>query len=212
MVDNVQILEQPTSILEEGISFEDYLERYDGQRTEWHAGKVIQRMSNNPQHNLIMGFLYRLLVFFLEEQKLGTAIIDGVPMYISEEVPAREPDIMVLLNDSVERLDEKALRGAADICIEILSPSTAHIDRGAKFIEYEAAGVQEYWMIDPVRKLVDVYSLNEAGHYQPIDTTAGQLRSDLLVNFVLDKMILWQETLPAGMAMVALVQGMLDTE
>lgn len=200
------------TVLENNVSFEDYLARYDGQRAEWHAGKVIQRMSNNPQHNFIVGFLYKLLDFFLTEKGLGQIILDGVAMYISEEVPAREPDLMVLLGGNVNNLDDKALRGAADICIEVISQSTGHIDRGAKFAEYEAAGVKEYWMIDPIRENVDVYALSEEGYYRRYEPNFEQLTSKLLAQFVLDKSILWQDNLPAGRQIGTLIDTMLKAD
>jgi Uma2 family endonuclease len=39
-------------------------------------------------------------------------------------------------------------------------------DRGDKFVEYEAAGVREYWLIDPDRKQAEFYQLAETGRYQ----------------------------------------------
>ncbi len=39
--------------------------------------------------------------------------------------------------------------GAPDFIVEVLSPSTNKRDTIVKLSKYEAAGVREYWMIDP---------------------------------------------------------------
>lgn len=196
------------NFIEENISFADYMERYDGQNTEWHAGKVVQKVTNNTDHNFIQMFLSRLLLWYLETTSTGELLAAGIPMYISDDVPAREPDIMLVLNEHKNRITKKHLNGIADLVVEIVSPGTGHVDRGAKFDEYEAAAIPEYWIIDPIRKSADIYALNEEGHYQRIKGTDEKIISKLLPNFILDTVILWQEELPKGREIVQLVENM----
>lgn len=200
------------NVIEENISFADYMERYDGQNTEWHAGKVVQKVTNNTVHNLIQHFLSRVLSWYLERTLSGELLPAGIPMYISDDVPAREPDIMVVLNEHQDRITKKHLEGIADLAVEIVSPSTGHVDRGEKFDEYEKAGVPEYWIIDPIRKSVDIYHLDEEGHYQRIKGTDEKIISKLLPNFVLDTANLWREELPKGREIVQLVENMVKTQ
>lgn len=191
------------------ISFEDFLTQYDGQRVEWHAGKVVQQVTNNPQHNAILLFLSYLFKTYLDLTKQGQLILAGVPMYISDEQPAREPDLMILLPDSAERLTKQYLDGPADIAIEIISPGTGYIDRGAKFVEYEQAGVKEYWLIDPLREELLVYRLDADGIFRPAPRDASnKAASTVLAGFALDPTLLWQEVLPEAMAIVDLAQQM----
>jgi Uma2 family endonuclease len=58
------------------------------------------------------------------------------------------------------------LDGPADLVVEVVSPESVSRDRGDKFIEYEAAGVEEYWLIDPRRKTAEFYRLDDQGRYQ----------------------------------------------
>jgi Uma2 family endonuclease len=51
---------------------------------------------------------------------------------------------------------------APDLIVEVLSRSTTGRDRGVKFEDYAAHGVGEYWIIDPVRRSVEQYQLDEA--------------------------------------------------
>lgn len=199
-----------TQIQNVTLTFQEFLTQYDGKDYEWHMGEVVQKMTNNTQHNLIMGFLFQLLNLYLDMKSLGKVVLAGVPMYITDEQPAREPDLMVILNANLGRLKEKFLDGAADIAIEIVSPGSATIDRGAKFVEFEAAGVREYWIIDPIRREALFYHLSDDGTYQRIDAdNTGILASSVLAGFSIDPTILWQESLPEGMAVVRMAQDLI---
>ncbi|MEL6527815.1 MAG: Uma2 family endonuclease [Chloroflexota bacterium] len=190
------------------ITFTDFLTQYEGQRVEWHAGEVVQKVTNNTRHNLIQGFLYQLLSMFLDLTEMGQVILAGVPMYIDDDSPAREPDLMILLNENSERLKARHVEGAVDIAIEIVSPGSDSIDRGTKFVEYESAGVREYWLIDPLRNEAIIYALNDKGRYQRISST--QLASRILPQFSLDIALLWHETLPNSIAILDIAKSMVE--
>lgn len=74
-----------------------------------------------------------------------------------------EPDITIVCDKS--KLDDKGCKGAPDMIVEILSPSTGKKDRLIKFNEYEKAGVKEYWIVEPEEKLVNVFLLQPDGRY-----------------------------------------------
>jgi Uma2 family endonuclease len=175
----------------EKISFEDYLKAYnsvEGMRTEWIAGEVERHGTNNLQHQRLLGFLATLLGFFLDREKLGEVIFAGFPMYIGDDKPAREPDLMVTLNAHRDRLKPTYLDGIADLVLEIVSPESDERDHGTKFVEYEAAGIPEYWLIDPIRREADVYILGQDQRYH----RATQLALIILPGLALDPQILWQ--------------------
>lgn len=64
------------------------------------------------------------------------------------------PDISILCDSS--KTGQKAIIGAPDMVVEILSPSTQGIDKGIKLTKYKKAGVKEYWIIDLWRQAVTV--------------------------------------------------------
>jgi hypothetical protein len=66
-----------------------------------------------------------------------------------------QPDISVICNK--DKLDDKGCRGAPDLIMEILSPSTASRDLQIKKNLYEKHGVKEYWIVHPGDKIVIVY-------------------------------------------------------
>ena len=66
-----------------------------------------------------------------------------------------EPDISVICDKN--KLDDRGCNGAPDWIIEITSPSTQSIDYGTKLFKYCTAGVREYWIVNPIKKTVQVY-------------------------------------------------------
>jgi len=69
-----------------------------------------------------------------------------------------QPDIMVIC-DKNKLFEDKCCVGTPDLIVEILSPSSASRDMKYKFSLYERFGVKEYWLVDPVYKTVQVYTL-----------------------------------------------------
>jgi Uma2 family endonuclease len=74
-----------------------------------------------------------------------------------------QPDICVVCD--LSKLDERGCCGAPDMIVEVLSPSTNKKDTFDKFLQYEASGVKEYWIVHPKDKAVTVYLLQDNGKY-----------------------------------------------
>ena len=71
-----------------------------------------------------------------------------------------EPDLLVVLNANEQIMEESHIRGVPDLCVEILSPTTAIRDRGIKRERYESAGLPEYWVVDPDENCIEVHRLD----------------------------------------------------
>ncbi len=69
-----------------------------------------------------------------------------------------EPDILVVCDAS--KIDAKGVRGAPDVIIEVLSPSTAGFDQVEKRHAYDRAGVRELWLIDVAGGVLTIYRHN----------------------------------------------------
>lgn len=83
-----------------------------------------------------------------------------------------EPDISVVCDPS--KLDDIGCKGAPDLVIEILSPSTQRHDRFTKFNLYQQAGVKEYWIIDPDSKTTQSFVLEDGRYSVKEFGTAGE--------------------------------------
>jgi len=71
-----------------------------------------------------------------------------------------QPDLLVVC-DPAKIVDGKSARGAPDLVIEILSPSTAKHDRIVKFNKYRQAGVKEIWLVEPELGVVEVHKIGQ---------------------------------------------------
>lgn len=75
-----------------------------------------------------------------------------------------EPDITIVCDPS--KLDDRGCKGAPDMVVEILSPSTQRHDRLVKLGLYQRAGVREYWIVNPEDQTVQVMLLDGGGVLQ----------------------------------------------
>ena len=109
--------------------------------------------------------------------------------------PAREPDLLFIAKENFSRLTEDRLEGAPDLVIEVISKNSVKYDREDKLKEYQAAGVREYWIIDPRpnKQRVDFYRLVTGGVYQLYATEEDpQVESEVITGFWLRPEWLWQ--------------------
>ena len=74
-----------------------------------------------------------------------------------KEATVVQPDLCVVCDET--KLDEQGCNGAPDLIVEILSPTNRKHDLDTKFKLYEEAGVLEYWIIEPLERMVLVYTL-----------------------------------------------------
>ncbi len=76
-----------------------------------------------------------------------------------------QPDVLVVCQPG--KLDRRGVRGAPDLAVEVLSPSTASHDHVRKRRAYEQAGVREYWLVHPTDRIVTIYRLENGGFGKP---------------------------------------------
>jgi Uma2 family endonuclease len=75
-----------------------------------------------------------------------------------------QPDIFFVSTARLRILGKQYCEGAPDLIVEILLPGTWDYDRKEKYQAYQAAGVREYWIVDPRAQVIEVYVLEE-GQY-----------------------------------------------
>ena len=84
------------------------------------------------------------------------------------------------------KLDGTCCNGAPDFIIEIVSPGNPEDDYIRKLYYYKKYGVREYWIVDPIRKLIIV---NDFEHmllnvqYDFYSTIKVHIYDDLYINF-----------------------------
>lgn len=179
------------------MSYEAFLAWADEDtRAEWVDGEVIRLSPASNRHQNLSDFLTALLRHFVEAHELGVVLSAPFQMKLGPEGPGREPDVLFVAAEHLDRLKDNHLDGPADLAVEIISPESRARDRGDKFYEYEQVGIREYWLIDPIRKQAEFYSLGEDGIYTAVPLEDGLFRSGVLPGLVLEVAWLWQEPLP----------------
>jgi Uma2 family endonuclease len=124
---------------------------------ELSEGRLIITPSPTTQHQRIVLKLSYLLFDHVSSYNLGELIIAPMDTKLWEG-KIRQPDIAFMSNDHLDRITEQ-LWGVPDLVVEILSEGTAKIDKEDKYLEYQRAGVQEYWIVDPFNQSIEVYAL-----------------------------------------------------
>ena len=181
--------------LEPPVSYEEFLAWADEDvRAEWIDGDIQIMSPASSTHQRLVRFLSNTLSVWVEQQ--NTAEVFMAPFQMKLE-RGREPDLLVVLDAHRDRIQETHLDGPADLVVEVVSPESGARDRGEKFYEYEAAGIPEYWLIDPEREELAVYRLNEDRYRTAFEGHEGRAASEVLEGFWIEAEWLWQEELPA---------------
>ena len=140
-------------------TLEDYLSLPDDQRVEMIDGVFYDMAAPTTVHQSIAGFLHkRFLDFVMEKKGPCFPFISPVDVQLDcDDKTVVQPDVLVVCDRSKYR--NGRIWGAPDLVIEVLSPSTRRKDMQLKMYKYAGAGVREYWMVDPEKKLVVQYDL-----------------------------------------------------
>ena len=151
----------------------------------------------SERHQDISSFLDNLLRPYIEYRGLGRLLLAPFQMKVDQGPSGSEPDLLFVASENLDRIKPTYLDGAADLAIEIISPESINRDRGEKFVEYESAGVLEYWLIDPIRERADFYRLGADDRYhQVLPDDEGIYHSEVVKGFWLRVSWLWQEPMP----------------
>lgn len=190
------------------ITYEEFLAWADEDTlAEWVNGEIIMSSPASYWHQNVVDFLVTILRVYVETRQLG--IICSAPFQMKLKPAGREPDLIFLAKPHLDRLKKTYLDGPADLVIEIVSPESVARDRGEKFYEYEAGGISEYWLIDPIRTWAEFYHLNQEGRY----TTAfagkeGVYQVLMIPGFWVRVEWFWQDPLPHTLQALAEIIGL----
>lgn len=183
------------AIPERKVSYEEFLDWLDEDTlAEWVDGEIIMTSPASIRHQRIISFIFSILSHYVDLNNLGEVIYAPFQMKL---ITGREPDIIFVSNENLDRIKDTFIDGPADMVIEIVSPESMMRDRGEKYFEYESGGVIEYWLIDPIREQAEFYRLGNDKHYHTIlPNEDGIYHSDIIKGFWINVSWLWQNPLP----------------
>ena len=143
---------------EDHYTLADVLTWNEQERIELIDGAPVMMAPPSRAHQKISGELGRQLGNYLDGKKCE---VYAAPFAVRlfEKSGDRPENV-----DTLVEPDDVGCKGAPDLIIEVLSPSTQRHDRLVKYNLYQRAGVREYWIVDPTAKSVQTFVL-EDGHY-----------------------------------------------
>ncbi len=161
---------------------------------EFKDGEVITKMPALLRHELLFQFLLMLLSGFVRARDLGIVVGSQYAIRLRPGL-RRVPDLIFVSKERMDIVQERFVQGAPDLAIEIVSADSMSRDWREKYLEYQNAGVREYWVFDPQSGYSEWYSLQDA-QYVLIPLQDGAYHSRVVDGFLLLEEWLEQERLP----------------
>ena len=144
----------------------------DGKRYEIADGVLLLTPSSTGSHQDTIG---EVCFYLRSHVKLaGLGLVIQAPFIV--ELSAKDvfqPDIFVVMNAHLDRVQEKKVVGAPDLVVEVSTSGTAAFDRLTRYDTYEYTGVLEYWILNLERRTVEVFVL-EGDEYHSLGVFHGE--------------------------------------
>ena len=171
-------------------TFEEANEVYKDERFEIINGDLYLMSSPAIIHQEIVGFLHLEIGNYLRRKKGKCRVLmSPCDVFLKGMKNGKfvvQPDILVICDRG--KLKDKGCDGALDFVVEVFSPSTKAKDMMIKSYHYMESGVREYWMIDPLKKRIQVLIRGEddwySTEYSFLDKVpVGIYEGDLIIDF-----------------------------
>ncbi len=170
-----------------------YNEISEFEKAEFINGEIVIHSPVKKSHNDVTTLLSRLLTIYVDKHQLGYVGIEKIMIQLTRN--DYEPDICFFHKKVAKSFKAtQSLFPPPNLVIEILSKKTAKNDRGIKFQDYQDHGVEEYWIIDPIKKIVEQYQLNAEKEYQLVfKGKKGNISSTAVKKFTIDVEAIFDE-------------------
>ena len=144
-------------------TYEDYRSTPEDKRYELQDGELVMTAAPRRAHQRAGIEITLVLGDHVKDNDLGEVYTAPFDVVLSD-TDVVQPDLLFVSKERLYIINDDNVRGAPDLVIEILSPSTANIDRNFKRALYARHGVKEYWLVDTDAKNITVMFLGEQGY------------------------------------------------
>jgi Uma2 family endonuclease len=163
---------QPRRIV---LTYEDYAALPDDRnRYELFEGELQVSPSPGARHQRVVLGLGALLRQHVRARRLGEVFVAPFDVLLSN-ITVVQPDVLYVSADRLTLVEEAFVRGAPDLVVEVISPTSGRADRGVKQQLYARHGASNYWQIDPDQRQATAFSLRE-GEYEQVAAAGGDER------------------------------------
>ena len=143
----------------------------DGRRYELYDGEVFVVPAPLARHQVVQQNIVQRLVAYAKQT--GGFAVDSPIDIVFSDYDVLQPDVVFFSAARRHLIDlDRVIRDAPDLCVEVLSPSTAATDRGKKMQMFARYGVGEYWIVDPGAATIEIYALTGTS-YELCATASG---------------------------------------
>lgn len=142
----------------------------DGRRYEIHGGELVVVPAPLLRHQFAAVEIVTVLNDY--RRRSGGLALSAPFDVVFDEHDVLQPDVVFFRAERLHLLDpDSPARAAPDLAVEVLSPSTAQIDRGRKMRIFARYAVPECWIVDPVRRRIEIHVLE-----RDVEEAAGAYR------------------------------------
>ena len=160
---------------------ESHAERY-----EIDHGELVPMASPTVTHQRVTMELASLMIAFVRAHDLGEVLVAPLDVIFGEDETS-QPDALFITKARADIIQDRGIFGAPDLVVEVLSPSSTRRDRQEKSTKYLRFIVQEYWLVNPAERSIEVRVWRE-GHWavHSLARETGKAESLVLPDFSLD--------------------------
>ncbi len=173
------------------LTYEDYARLPEGGRYQLLEGDLIMTPAPTPRHQDVLASLYDLVKAFVQQRTLGKVYFAPIDVIFSGDT-VLQPDLVFVSQDKQQLISERGIKGAPDLVVEISSPSSFHLDRGAKKSTYQQYGIPYLWLVTAEEHRVEEFELR-AGRYVCVQDVQGinQFKPALFPDLTIELADLW---------------------
>ncbi len=148
----------------------------DGHRHEAIEGELHVTPAPSVRHQRVSQKLEQALFRLLEGAGHGIVLHAPIGVEFPSTGEGVQPDIVFVSTARRTLIHDEGIRGAPDLVVEILSPTTANRDRGVKRKLYERQGVDQYWIVDLDAETVEAWTFGARPSEAPaLERVTGEL-------------------------------------
>lgn len=144
-------------------------------------GELFMSPAPNPLHQEVLSNLNDFLKAAARNIG-GKVYFAPIDLYIDSK-NVFQPDILFLSKDNLKLVTHRGVEGSPDLIVEVISPSNTFVDRNTKKRAYLDFGVNEYWIVDPGNKTLEIYT-PQTGEDTPVFylVEEGEVKSSVLTD------------------------------
>jgi Uma2 family endonuclease len=185
-------------------TFEEFCDLLqEGQKADLIDGIIYMASPDNVEHYSLYLWLSRLIADYLEDALIAGEIFGSRIAFRLGRTMGPEPDLGFVKGSRLHLVRKNYVDGPPDLAIEIVSPDSVERDYDSKRKQYEVAGVEEYWIIDPLKEKMTCFARSKNGKFKVVRAIGGKVVSKVVPGFWVRPEWFWQSPLPKKRGVLA---------